>query len=322
MITRKAAPPLAAGCTLVVKPAAKTPFSALALAELIHCAGAPPGVFNVVTGDAAVIGEELTGNPLVRKLSFTGSTETGRILMRQCAGTVKRMSMELGGHAPFIVFSDADLDAAIAGAVASKYRNSGQTCVCANRFLVQDGIHDAFAEKLAKAAKQLKVADGFSAGAQQGPLIDLRAVEKVERQIQDALEKGARLLAGGRRHRLGKTFFEPTVLADVTEDMRIAAEETFGPVAPVMRFGTEQDAIRMANNTPYGLASYLYTKDISRVWRLSEALEFGMVGINTGIMSNEAAPFGGMKQSGFGREGSKYGIEEYLEIKYLCMNID
>ncbi|MCU0599302.1 MAG: NAD-dependent succinate-semialdehyde dehydrogenase [Desulfobacterales bacterium] len=321
MITRKAAPALAAGCTLVVKPASKTPFSALALAELAHRAGIPAGVFNVVTGDSATIGEELTGNPVVRKLSFTGSTATGKILMKQCADTVKRMSLELGGHAPFIVFSDADMDAAIAGAMASKYRNSGQTCVCANRFLVQDDIHDVFAMRLAQAAKQLTVADGFADGAQQGPMIDMSAVIKVELQIKDAIQKGARLLTGGHRHPLGKTFFEPTVLADVTEDMIIAREETFGPVAPVMRFRTEQEAVRMANNSPYGLAAYLFTKDISRVWRISEDLEYGMVGINTGIMSNEAAPFGGMKQSGFGREGSKYGIEEYLEIKYLCMNI-
>jgi succinate-semialdehyde dehydrogenase/glutarate-semialdehyde dehydrogenase len=289
------------------------------LADLAHHAGIPAGVFNVVTGDSAVIGAELTENPVIRKLSFTGSTETGRLLMKQCAGTVKRMSLELGGHAPFIVFSDADLEAAIAGAMASKYRNSGQTCVCANRFLVQDAIHDEFARRLADSARQLKVADGFVEGAQQGPLIDLNAVRKVEDQVKDALSKGAKLITGGSRHRLGGTFFEPTVLSNVTEDMLIAKEETFGPVAPVMRFNTEQDAIRMANNTPYGLAAYFYTKDISRVWRVSEGLEFGMVGINTGIMSNEVAPFGGMKQSGFGREGSKYGIEEYLEIKYLCM---
>jgi succinate-semialdehyde dehydrogenase / glutarate-semialdehyde dehydrogenase len=322
MITRKAAPALAAGCTLVVKPAAKTPFSALALAELAHCAGIPAGVFNVVTGDSAIIGAELTGNPVVRKLSFTGSTETGKLLMRQCAGTVKRMSLELGGHAPFIVFSDADMEGAIAGAMASKYRNSGQTCVCANRFIIQNDIHDVFADRLAEAAKHLKVADGFVEGAQQGPLIDLNALQKVEDQIKDALDKGARLLTGGHRHKLGRTFFEPTVLSDVSQDMLIANSETFGPVAPILRFKTEEEAIRMANTTPYGLAAYFYTKDINRVWRVSESLEYGMVGINTGLMSNEVAPFGGMKQSGFGREGSKYGIEEYLEIKYLCMNID
>jgi succinate-semialdehyde dehydrogenase/glutarate-semialdehyde dehydrogenase len=319
MITRKTAPALAAGCTLVVKPPAKTPFSALALAELSHSAGIPAGVFNVVTGESATIGAELTGNPIVRKLSFTGSTETGKLLMKQCAATVKRMSLELGGHAPFIVFSDADVDAAIVGAMASKYRNSGQTCVCANRFLVEDDIHDEFAERLAQAAKHLKVADGFTVGAQQGPLIDSNAVQKVEFQIKDALNKGARLVCGGRRHELGGTFFEPTVLADVSQDMVIAREETFGPVAPVMRFKTEEEAVRMANNTPYGLAAYFYTKDMKRVWRVSESLEYGMVGINTGLMSNEVAPFGGMKQSGFGREGSRYGIDEYLEIKYLCM---
>ncbi|RJP83909.1 MAG: NAD-dependent succinate-semialdehyde dehydrogenase [Desulfobacteraceae bacterium] len=319
MITRKAAPALAAGCTIVVKPASKTPFSALALAELASRAGIPAGVFNVVTGDAANIGEELTANPLVRKLSFTGSTETGKHLMRQCANTVKRLSLELGGHAPFIVFSDADMDAAIEGAMTSKYRNSGQTCICANRFLVEAGIEEEFAHRLAEKAKGLRVGDGFSADAQQGPLIDMKAVEKVEAQIQDALDKGARLLTGGCRHALGGTFFEPTVLAGVTPDMRIAREETFGPVAPIFRFDSEAEAVRMANDTPYGLAAYLYTRDMGRIWRVTDALEYGMVGVNTGMMSNEVAPFGGMKESGFGREGSRHGIDEYLEIKYLCM---
>jgi len=319
MITRKAGPALAAGCTMVVKPASKTPFSALALAELAHRAGIPAGVINVVTGDAGAIGEELTANPLVRKLSFTGSTDTGKHLMRQCADTVKRLSLELGGHAPFIVFADADIDSAIAGAMASKYRNSGQTCICANRFLVEAGIEGEFARRLAEKAKRLKVADGFSSDAQQGPLIDMRAVEKVEAQIQDALDKGAKILTGGRRHALGGTFFEPTVLTGVTPDMRIAREETFGPVAPIFRFSSESEAVHLANDTPYGLAAYLYTRDMGRIWRVTEVLEYGMVGVNTGLMSNEVAPFGGMKESGFGREGSRHGIAEYLEIKYLCM---
>lgn len=319
MITRKAGPALAAGCTIMVKPASKTPFSALALAVLAERAGIPAGAFNVVTGEAETIGGELTRNPLVRKLSFTGSTETGRQLMRQCADTVKRLSLELGGHAPFLVFSDADLDAAIEGAMASKYRNSGQTCICANRFLVEEGIEAEFARRLAEKAKGLKVGDGFSDGTQQGPLIDGRAVEKVEAQIRDALSKGARLLTGGRRHALGGTFFEPTVLVNVTPDMRIAQEETFGPVAPVFRFSSEDEAVRLANDTPYGLAAYLYTRDMGRIWRVTDALEYGMVGVNTGLISNEVAPFGGMKESGCGREGSRHGIEEYLEIKYLCM---
>ena len=319
MIARKAGPALAAGCTIVVKPASKTPFSALALAELAHRAGIPAGVFNVVTGDAAAIGGELTANPVVRKLSFTGSTETGKHLMRQCADTVKRLSLELGGHAPFIVFADADMDAAIEGAMTSKYRNSGQTCICANRFLVEAGIEEAFARRLAEKAEGLKVADGFSADAQQGPLIDMKAVEKVEAQIKDAIAKGAKILTGGSRHALGGTFFEPTVLAGVTPDMRIAREETFGPVAPVFRFSSETEAVRLANDTPYGLAAYLYTRDMGRIWRVTDDLEYGMVGVNTGMMSNEMAPFGGMKESGFGREGSRHGIDEYLEIKYLCM---
>jgi succinate-semialdehyde dehydrogenase/glutarate-semialdehyde dehydrogenase len=290
-----------------------------ALAELASRAGIPAGVFNVVTGDAEAIGEELTANPLVRKLSFTGSTDTGKRLMRQCADTVKRLSLELGGHAPFIVFADADMDAAVEGAMTSKYRNSGQTCICANRFLVEAGIETEFTRRLAERAKGLRVADGFSADAQQGPLIDMRAVEKVEAQIQDALSKGARVLTGGRRHALGGTFFEPTVLTGVTPDMRIASEETFGPVAPIFRFSSEAEAVHLANDTPYGLAAYLYTRDMGRIWRVTDALEYGMVGINTGLMSNEVAPFGGMKASGFGREGSRHGIAEYLEIKYLCM---
>ncbi len=319
MITRKAAPALAAGCTMIVKPAAQTPFSALALGELSLRAGIPPGVLNIVTGRSEVVGAALTGHPLVRKLSFTGSTATGKLLMGQCAGTVKRISLELGGHAPFIVFDDADPDAAVAGAMASKYRNSGQTCICANRFLVQERIYEAFTRKLTEAAARLKVADGFETGAQQGPLIDMLAIQKVTDQIQDAVAKGAKILLGGNRHALGGLFFQPTVLGDVTCNMRIAHEETFGPVAPVFRFQTEEEAIRLANDTEYGLAAYLYTQDMGRIWRVSEALEYGMLGINTGTISTESAPFGGMKQSGMGREGSRYGIDEYLEIKYLCM---
>ena len=318
MITRKAGPAIAAGCTVVLKPASQTPFSALALAELGERAGLPKGVFNVVTGRATEIGGELTSNPEVRKLSFTGSTETGKLLMAQCAGTVKKISLELGGNAPFIVFDDADLDAAVEGAIASKYRNTGQTCVCANRIFVQEGVYDAFAAKLAEAVTALKPAPGLEAGATQGPLIDDRAVQKVEEHIGDALSKGARVVAGGRRHALGGRFFEPTILADVTVSMLIAREETFGPVAPLFRFRTEAEAITLANDTPFGLAAYFYGRDIGRVWRVAEALESGMVGINTGIISNEVAPFGGVKESGLGREGSKYGIEEFLEIKYLC----
>ncbi|MCI5223093.1 MAG: NAD-dependent succinate-semialdehyde dehydrogenase [Candidatus Electrothrix sp. AR4] len=320
MITRKAAPALAAGCPVVVKPAAQTPFSALALAKLAQEAGIPPGVFNVLTGSAAEIGGALTESPIVRKLSFTGSTEVGKMLMRQCADTVKKISLELGGHAPFIVFDDADLDEAVSNAVASKYRNSGQTCVCANRFIVQEGIYDAFAEKLIHAVKeQLKVGNGFDEGVNQGPLIDLNSINKVEQQINDAVDKGARLGCGGKR--VGETgfFFEPTILLDVTTDMKIAYEETFGPVAPLFSFSTEEEAVVMANDTPYGLASYFFTRDSGRCWRVSEALEYGMVGVNTGIMSTESAPFGGIKESGIGREGSKYGIEEYLELKYLCL---
>ena len=320
MITRKAAPALAAGCPVVIKPAAQTPFSALALAELAREAGMPPGVFNVLTGPASEIGGEMTENPVVRKLSFTGSTAVGKMLMRQCADTVKKISLELGGHAPFIVFDDADLDEAVEGAIASKYRNSGQTCVCANRFIVQEGIYEAFAERLIVAVTdQLKVGNGLDADVNQGPLIDLNAVIKVEQQVQDALDKGARLGCGGKRAEEGGFFFEPTILLDVTTDMLIAYEETFGPVAPLFSFKDEEEAVAMANDTPYGLASYFYSRDVGRIWRVAEALEYGMVGMNTGIMSTESAPFGGIKESGIGREGSKYGIDEYLEMKYLCL---
>ncbi|OFV93966.1 MAG: succinate-semialdehyde dehydrogenase (NADP(+)) [Acidobacteria bacterium RIFCSPLOWO2_02_FULL_64_15] len=319
MITRKAGPAIAAGCTVVLKTASQTPFSALALAELGERAGIPKGVFNVVTGSAAEIGGELTSNPTVRKLSFTGSTEIGKLLMAQCAATVKKISLELGGNAPFIVFDDADLDAAVEGAMASKYRNTGQTCVCVNRMFVQDTVYDAFAAKLSDAVAKLKPAPGLEAGATQGPLIDDRAVAKVEEHIGDALSKGARVVVGGHRHALGGRFFEPTVLADVTPAMMIAREETFGPVAPLFRFETEQEAIDMSNATEFGLAAYFYGRDVARVWRVAEALESGMVGINTGLISTEVAPFGGVKESGLGREGSKYGIEEFLEIKYLCL---
>ncbi len=320
MITRKAAPALAAGCPVVIKPAAQTPFSALALAELAREAGMPPGVFNVLTGPAGEIGGELTASSVVRKLSFTGSTAVGKMLMRQCADTVKKISLELGGHAPFIVFDDADLDQAVEGAIASKYRNSGQTCVCANRFIVQEGIYEAFAERLTRAVTdKLKVGNGLDEGVNQGPLIDLNAVVKVEQQIRDALDKGARLGCGGKRSGKNGFFFEPTILLDVTTDMLIAHEETFGPVAPLFSFATEEEAVAMANDTPYGLASYFYSRDVGRVWRVAEALEYGMVGMNTGIMSTESAPFGGIKESGIGREGSKYGIDEYLEMKYLCL---
>ncbi|SPA40409.1 succinate-semialdehyde dehydrogenase I, NADP-dependent [Cupriavidus taiwanensis] len=319
MITRKAGPALAAGCAMVLKPAEDTPLSALALAVLAERAGLPAGLFSVVTGDAIAIGGELTANPVVRKLSFTGSTEVGRILMRQSAETIKKLSLELGGNAPFIVFDDADLDAAVEGAIASKYRNAGQTCVCANRLYVHDKVYDAFAEKLVAAVAKLKVGYGVEPGVLQGPLINEDAVAKVESHIADALGKGARLLTGGKRHALGGTFFEPTVLADVTPAMRVAREETFGPLAPLFRFSTDEEAIAMANDTEFGLASYFFSRDIGRVWRVAEALEYGMVGINTGLISNEVAPFGGVKQSGLGREGSKYGLDEYLEIKYLCM---
>jgi len=320
MITRKVAPALAAGCAAVVKPAAQTPFSALALGVLAEEAGVPPGVLNILCGPAAEIGAELTENPLVRKLSFTGSTEVGKSLMRACAGTMKKISLELGGHAPFIVFDDADLDEAVEGAIASKYRNSGQTCVCANRLIVQRGVYEKFAGKLVEAVtSQLKVGNGFDEGVNQGPLIDLNAVLKVEEQIRDAVAKGARIACGGRRVGGDGYFFEPTILLDVTPEMVITREETFGPVAPLYVFDTEEEAVAMANDTPYGLASYFFSRDMGRVWRVAESLEYGMVGINTGIMSTESAPFGGMKESGVGREGSKYGIEEYLEIKYLCL---
>ena len=318
MITRKAGPALASGCTMVAKPASTTPFSALALAVLAERAGIPAGVFNVLTGSSKEIGGELTSNPDVRKITFTGSTEVGRLLMKQSSSTVKKLSLELGGNAPFIVFDDANLDAAVEGAIISKYRNAGQTCVCANRLYVQAGVYDAFAEKLVTAVAKLIVGNGFEPGVQQGPLIDYAAVEKVEEHIQDAVSKGGHLLLGGKRHALGQTFFEPTVLADVTPQMKVAKEETFGPLAPLFRFQTDEQAIEMANDTEFGLASYFYSRDIGRIWRVAEGLESGMVGINTGLISNEVAPFGGVKQSGLGREGSHYGIEEFVEIKYLC----
>ncbi len=319
MITRKAGPALAVGCTMVVKPASQTPFSALALCELAERAGIPPGVLNVVTGSASEIGAELTRNPIVRKFTFTGSTEVGRKLMAQCADTVKKVSLELGGNAPFIVFDDADLDAAVEGAMASKYRNAGQTCVCANRILVQDGVYDAFAAKLAEAVGKLKVGNGLEQGVSQGPLIDGSAVEKVEEHIADAVGKGAAVKIGGGRHSLGGNYFEPTVLTGVTSSMAVAREETFGPLAPLFRFKTEEEAIRMANDTEFGLASYFYCRDLGRVWRVAEALEYGMVAVNSGLLSTEVAPFGGVKSSGIGREGSKYGVEEFLEVKYLCI---
>ena len=319
MITRKCAPALAAGCTVVAKPASETPYSALALAELGERAGFPKGVFNVVTGSAKEIGGELTSNPTVRKLSFTGSTEIGKLLMSQCAATVKKTSMELGGNAPFIVFEDADLDAAVEGAMTSKFRNTGQTCVCANRIFVQTGVYEDFTGRFAQAVSGLKVGPGLAGDTNQGPLINPAAVTKVEEHVADAKAKGARVVIGGKRHKLGGTFFEPTVLADVTPKMLISREETFGPVAPLFRFKDEKDAIKLANDTEFGLAAYFYSRDIGRVWRVAEALEYGIVGINTGIISTEVAPFGGMKESGVGREGSKYGIDEYLEIKYLCM---
>ena len=319
MITRKCAPALAVGCPVVIKPASATPFSALALAELAERAGFPKGIVNVVTGSAGAIGGEMTSNPIVRKVSFTGSTEIGKVLMRQCAATVKKVSLELGGNAPFIVFDDADLDDAVQGAIASKYRNTGQTCVCANRLLVQDGVYDDFAARLSQAVSALKVSNGMVAGAQQGPLIDMKAVEKVEEHIEDAVAKGARIVLGGKRHALGGTFFEPTILADVTPAMKLAREETFGPVAPLFRFKTEDEAITMANDTEFGLASYFYSRDIGRVWRVSAALEYGIVGVNEGLISTEVAPFGGVKESGLGREGSKYGTEDFVVIKYTLM---
>jgi succinate-semialdehyde dehydrogenase / glutarate-semialdehyde dehydrogenase len=319
MITRKVAPALAAGCTVVCKPAAQTPFTALALAELAHRAGIPKGVFNVVTGPARILGGVLTGDARIRKLSFTGSTEIGKLLMQQCAGTMKKVSLELGGNAPFIVFDDADLDAAVVGAIASKYRNTGQTCVCANRLLVQAGVYDAFAAKLVEAVRKLAVGDGLAGPTDQGPLIDGAALAKVEEHVADAVAKGAQVATGGRRHALGGTFYEPTVLTHVTPAMKIAGEETFGPVAPLFRFETEAEAIHMANDTEFGLAAYFYTRDLARSWRVSEALEYGIVGLNTGLISTEVAPFGGVKESGMGREGSKYGLLDFTEMKYVCV---
>ncbi|TCS37560.1 succinate semialdehyde dehydrogenase /glutarate-semialdehyde dehydrogenase [Paucimonas lemoignei] len=319
MITRKVGAALAAGCPIVVKPATQTPYSALALAALAEQAGVPRGVFSVVTGSAAAIGGEMTGNPIVRKLTFTGSTEVGRVLMEQSAATIKKVSMELGGNAPFIVFDDADLDAAVEGALASKYRNTGQTCVCANRFYVQDGVYDIFAEKLVAAVNKLKVGNGLEAGVTQGPLIDANAVAKIEEHIADAVSKGGKVIAGGKRHALGQTFFEPTVVRDAVPSMLVAKEETFGPLAPLFRFKSDEEVVGLANDTEYGLASYFYSRDIGRIWRVAEGLEYGMVGINTGLISNEMAPFGGVKQSGVGREGSKYGLDDYMVTKYLCM---
>ena len=321
MITRKVAPALAAGCTVVVKPAEATPLTALALAALAEQAGFPAGVFNVVTGQPAAIGGELCANPTVRKLSFTGSTAVGRLLMAQCAPTIKKLSLELGGNAPFIVFDDADVEAAVEGALAAKYRNTGQTCVCANRFLVQSGIYEAFAARFAERSAQLKVGAGSEAGVAQGPLINAAGLAKVEAHVADAVAKGARVLCGGARHERGGNFFQPTVLADVTPAMRVAREETFGPLAPLFRFDTEAEAVALANDTEFGLAAYFFSRDVGRCWRVGEALEYGMVGVNTGMISNEVAPFGGIKQSGIGREGSKYGIEEYLEVKYLCFDV-
>jgi succinate-semialdehyde dehydrogenase/glutarate-semialdehyde dehydrogenase len=319
MITRKAGPALAAGCTFVCKPALQTPYSALAMAELAHRAGIPKGVFSVITGQATAIGGEMTSNPIVRKVTFTGSTQIGKKLMEQCAGTLKKLSLELGGNAPFIVFDDADLDAAVQGAIASKYRNTGQTCVCANRLLVQEGVYDAFVAKLVAAVQKLRVGDGLAGATEQGPLIDDKAVAKVEEHVADALAKGGKVALGGKRHALGGTFFEPTILTHITPDMLVAREETFGPVAPIFSFKDERQAIRMANDTEFGLASYFYTRDLARSLRVAEALEYGIVGLNTGIISTEVAPFGGVKESGFGREGSKYGILDYTELKYLCI---
>jgi succinate-semialdehyde dehydrogenase/glutarate-semialdehyde dehydrogenase len=318
MITRKVAPALAAGCTVVIKPAEATPFSALALAELAQRAGFPPGVLNVITGDPPAIGGEMCANPTVRKLSFTGSTEVGRLLMRQVAPTVKKISLELGGNAPFIVFDDADLDAAADGAIVSKYRNTGQTCVCANRFFVHDAVYDAFAAKLAERVRALRVGPGTEAGVVQGPLIDAAALAKVEEHVADATAQGAVVVTGGRRHALGRTFYEPTVLTGVTPAMKVFREETFGPVAPLIRFRTDAEVVELANRTEFGLASYFYSRDIGRIWRVAEALEYGMVGVNTGLITTEVAPFGGVKQSGLGREGSKYGTDEFVEVKYIC----
>jgi succinate-semialdehyde dehydrogenase/glutarate-semialdehyde dehydrogenase len=319
MITRKAGPAIAAGCPIVVKPAPQTPFSALAMAELAGRAGIPAGVFNVVTGDAVAIGAEFTGNDKVRKLSFTGSTAVGKLLMSQCAGTVKKVALELGGNAPFLVLDDADLDAAVAGAIASKYRNTGQTCVCANRFIVASKVYDAFTQKLADAVRKLRVGDGLKGETDQGPLIDTKALAKVESHIADAKSKGAKVVTGGKRHALGGTFYEPTVLTDVSREMILAREETFGPVAPLFRVDTDEEAVKLANDTEFGLAAYVYTRDLARSWRVTEALEYGIVGLNTGLISTEVAPFGGVKESGIGREGSKYGILEFTELKYICM---
>jgi len=316
MITRKSGPALAAGCTIVVKPASMTPYSALAQAELAERAGIPPGVFNVVTGSAGAIGGELTSNPIVRKLTFTGSTEIGKMLMEQCARTVKKVSMELGGNAPFIVFDDADLDEAVKGAMVSKFRNTGQTCICANRIYVQEGVYEAFAARLKDAVAAMVVGDGLKGATQQGPLIEMSAVEKVEEHIADAVGKGATVALGGKRHALGGTFFEPTILTGVTQDMQVAKDETFGPLAPLFSFKTEEEVIGYANDTEFGLASYFYSRDIGRIWRVMEGLEYGIVGINEGIISTEVAPFGGVKESGVGREGSKYGIDDFIELKY------
>lgn len=321
MITRKIGPALAAGCTVIVKPASQTPFTALALGVLAQAAGIPAGVLNIITGSATEIGGELTSNPVVRKLSFTGSTEIGAKLYAQSAPTIKKLSLELGGNAPFIIFDDADLDAAVDGAIASKYRNAGQTCVCANRIYAQAGIYDAFVEKLTDRTRELKVGDGLAEGTQIGPLIDDAALAKVEEHIVDAVSKGARLLTGGQRHALGGRYFEPTVLAGVDQSMKITQEETFGPVAPVIAFESDADAIRLANASPFGLAAYFYARDLSRVWKTAEAIEAGIIGVNTGIISTEVAPFGGVKLSGLGREGSKYGIDDYLEIKYVCLGL-
>jgi succinate-semialdehyde dehydrogenase/glutarate-semialdehyde dehydrogenase len=319
MITRKVAPGLAAGCTVILKPAEQTPYSALALAELAERAGFPKGVLNIITGDAPAIGGELCANPAVRKISFTGSTEVGRLLMKQAAPTIKKISLELGGNAPFIVFDDADVDAAVEGAIVSKYRNTGQTCVCANRLFVQDGIYDKFAAKLAEKVKAFKVGAGTEAGVVQGPLIDAAALKKVEDHVADALSGGAKAVTGGKRHSLGGTYYEPTVLAGVTPRMKIFREETFGPVAPLFRFKTDDEVVELANHTEYGLAAYFYTRDVGRAWRVAEQLEYGMVGVNTGLVTTEVAPFGGVKQSGLGREGSKYGCDEFVEVKYICM---
>jgi succinate-semialdehyde dehydrogenase/glutarate-semialdehyde dehydrogenase len=319
MITRKLGPALAVGCTAVCKPAGETPLTALALAELGARAGIPAGVLNMVTGKASAIGGEMTSNPAVKVVTFTGSTEIGKLLMQQCASTVKRVGMELGGNAPFIVFDDAHLDKAVEGAIASKYRNAGQTCVCANRLYVQSGIYDAFAEKLAAEVAKMKVGDGVEAGVAQGPLINEAAVEKVEEHIKDAVDKGAEVILGGKRHALGGTFFEPTILKNVTSDMIVTREETFGPVAPLYKFDTEEDVIARANDTEFGLAAYFYSRDIGRVWRVAEALEYGIVGINEGLISTEVAPFGGVKESGIGREGSHYGVDEFIDIKYMLM---